>query len=404
MGRNALDGVRVVEFAAYAAGPCVGKYLANHGATVVHVESRQRPDGFRLQYPPYKDGVVGLNRSGCFAFFNDSKLGITLNLKAAGADAPARRLVQWADVVIENFTPGTMRRLGLHYEALRDMNPRIIMLSTCNMGQTGRRAAHPGFGTQLSSLSGFTHLTGHPGGPPQLLYGPYIDYIAVAFGGVAVLAALEHRRRTGEGQHIDLSQYETGLHFVAGALLDYQVNGRVAERDANRSPDAAPHGAYPCRDGMWCAISCWSDAEWRRLCAVAGQPDWALDPRFSTFASRKRHEDVLDRLLAAWTADQDARALMERLQRATVHAAVVNTMRDLFSDPQLRHREVWRKQVHPELGPHHYRAPSYELSNARAEVRSPAPCLGEHNAYVYRELLGFSEQEYRELIERGVID
>jgi benzylsuccinate CoA-transferase BbsF subunit len=189
---DALTGVKVVEFGAYAAGPCISKYLANFGARVVHVESRQRPDGFRLQYPPFKNGEIGLNRSGCFAFFNDSKCGVTLDLKNDAGLQLAHRLIEWSDIIIENMRPGVMARLGLDYENLRARNPHLIMLSTSNMGQTGPYATHPGFGSQLSSLSGFTHLIGEPDGPPYFLYGPYIDFVAVAFGGIAVMAALDY--------------------------------------------------------------------------------------------------------------------------------------------------------------------------------------------------------------------
>jgi len=230
---DALRGIKVVEFAAYAAGPVVGKHLVDHGATVVHTESKARPDGFRTHYPPYKDNIYGLNRSGLFALCNNDKLSITLNLKKAPvATALARRIVAWSDVVIENFSPGTMKRLGLDYETLKEIKPDLIMLSSSNLGQTGPHAHHPGFGSQLSSLSGFTHLIGYPDGTPQMLYGPYIDYIAVAYGVVAILAALDYRDRTGKGQYIDLAQYESGLQFLGPILLDYKVNGRVALRTA----------------------------------------------------------------------------------------------------------------------------------------------------------------------------
>src|SRR5437667_4183486 len=218
--KDALAGVKIVEFGAYAAGPCISKYLANFGARVVHVESRQRPDGFRLQYPPFKDGKVGLNRSGCFAFFNDSKRGVTLDLKNTEGLQLAHRLVEWSDIVIENMRPGVMARLGLDYGSLRARQSDLIMLSTSNMGQTGPHAPHPGFGSQLSSLSGFTHLIGEPDGPPYSLYGPYIDFVAVAFGGITVLAALDHPPRTGEGPYIDLSQFATVLQFIASAAID----------------------------------------------------------------------------------------------------------------------------------------------------------------------------------------
>src|SRR5918911_2294886 len=333
--KDALEQVKVIEFGAYAAGPCIGKYLANFGAEVVHVEPARRPDGFRLQYPPFKDGQPGLNRSGCFAFFNDSKYGVTLDLKHPEGLKLAHKLVSWSDVVIENMRPGVMERLGLGYGTLRAIKPGLVMLSTSNMGQTGPHASHPGFGSQLSSLSGFTHLIGEPAGPPNFLYGPYIDFVAVAFGGIAVLAALDYRRRTGRGVFIDLSQYEAGLQFISGALLDYSANGVVACRDGNRDTVAALHGCYPCRDDGWCVISCWDDAEWERLCKAADKECWLTDPRFQTVSGRKQHEPELNQLIASWTQGEDARRLMCRLQTRGVHAAQVNTMKDLFTDPQI---------------------------------------------------------------------
>src|SRR6266850_2315972 len=319
--KDALGQLKVLEFGAYAAGPCISKYLANFGASVIHVESAQRPDGFRLQYPPYKDGKVGLNRSGCFAFFNDSKKGITLNLKCSEGLELAYALVDWSDVVIENMRPGVMSRLGLGYEKLRELKPELIMLSTSNMGQTGPRATHPGFGSQLSSLSGFTNLIGEPHGPPYFLYGPYIDFVAVAYGGIAVLAALDYKLREGKGVHIDLSQYEAGLQFLGGALLDYSANGAVAGREGNRDAQVAPHGCYPCIHGQWCAISCWNQAEWEALCRLADKSSWLSDSRFLTMSLRKQHERELDGLIGEWTLNQDARKLMCRLQNRGVHGA-----------------------------------------------------------------------------------
>ncbi len=399
---EALQNVNVLELGGYAAGPAIGKYLANFGACVIHVESTQHPDGFRLQYPPYKDGKAGLNRSGCFAIFNDSKYGVTLNLKHPKGLELAYRLIDWADIVIENMRPGVMARLGFGYDVLRRRKPSLILLSTSNMGQTGPHASHPGFGSQLSSLSGFTHLTGEPEGPPHLLYGPYIDFIAVAYGGAAVLAALDHRRRTGEGASIDLSQYEAGLQFISSALLDYGANGAIARRDGNRDSTAAPHGCFPCRDGRWCVISCWDDAEWERFCRAASQESWLSDPRFTTAADRKKHEEALHRLIAAWTHDQECEGLMLHLQSSGVHAGVVNTMRDLFSDPQIASRAIWQELEHPEMGRHHYRMVSYQLSETPGSIRRPAPCLGEHNEEVLPQLLKLSEKEFRELQDQGV--
>lgn len=400
--KDALEQVKVVEFGGYAAGPCISKYLANFGAQVIHLESRRQPDGFRLQYPPFKDGKAGLNLSGCFALFNDSKYAVTLNLKHPQGLELAYRLVAQADIVIENMRPGVIGRLGLGYETLRRHNPSLIMLSTSNMGQSGPRACHPGFGSQLSSLSGFTHFIGEPDGPPHFLYGPYIDFVAVAFGGVAVLAALDHRRRTGESVYIDLSQYETGLQFLQTPLLNYSANGVVGTRDGNREPEAVPHGCYPACDGQWCVISCWDEDEWKRFCRAVEQPSWSADPRFASFTVRKKHEKKLNDLIAAWTRTREATWIMNHLQTAGVHAAVVNTVRDLFNDPQIGFRNIWQEMEHPEMGKHHYRMVSYHLNETPGSVRRPAPCLGEHNLEVFMNQLRLSQDEYQSLWDQGV--
>lgn len=400
---DALEGVTVVEFGGYAAGPLIGKYLGNFGARTIHVESSTRPDGFRLQYPPYKDQIVGVNRSGCFAIFNDSKQGVTIDLKHPKGLQLAYRLVARTDIVVENMRPGVMAKLGLDYEALRAHNPSLVMLSTSNLGQTGPRARHPGFGTQLSSLSGFTELIGAADGPPHSLYGPYIDMIAVAYGGAAVLAALDRQRRTGEGAFIDLAQYETGLQFVSPALLDYAVNGAVARRDGNRDPVAVPHGAYRCTDDEWIAISCWDDAEWKRLAAAIGGAALAADTRFATEAGRRSHEAALNERIGEWTRHQRAGGLAVRLHAARVHAALVNTMRDLYEDPQIAARGIWQSQDHPELGPMRYRMVSYQLSETPGRVRSAAPCLGQHNEDVFKNWFGLSAGEYNTLAVEGVL-
>ncbi len=399
-----LGDLRVVEFAVFAAGPVVGKHLANYGAEVIRVESRANPDGFRTHYPPFANNRPGLDRSACFAVFNDGKLGVTLNLKSPEGVDLARRLVARADVVVENFTPGTVERLGLGYGALRLLKPDLVMLSSCNMGRTGPYAHHPGFGSMLSSLGGFTHLTGYAGETPLLNYGPYIDFIGAGFGVIAVMAALDHRRRTGEGQHIDLSQYESGLQFVASALLDYSANGRVADREGNRSGHMVPQGAFPCRgDDAWCTISVRHDADWVALQRALGDAPWAADTRFATLLGRKAHEGELEARLAEWTRDRTPRQVMETLQAAGVPAAAVNTMADLYSDPQLAFRRYWRELPHAELGAFHYEAGGFTLADTPAAPCLPSPCLGEHNRYVFCDLLGLSDREFEAFQERQVI-
>jgi len=401
---QALSGIKVVEFAAFAAGPVVGKHLGEHGAQVIHIESRTRPDGFRLHYPPYKDNKPGLNRTGSFALFNDSKSSVTLNLKSPRSIELGKRLIAWADVLIENFVPGVMERLGLGYEAAHQVNPALVYLSSCNMGQTGPKASQRGFGSQLTSQSGFTFLAGYPGGDPMLLYGPYIDFIAVGFGVTAVMAALDERERTGKGTYIDLAQYETGVQFIAPAILDYQVNGRIMNHDGNRNPNAAPHGAYPCRgEDRWCVIAVFTDDEWQSFCRVANHIDWATDARFSTLAARKQNEDELDRLVGEWTAQFTPHEVMEKLQAVGVQAGVVNTLGDLFSDPQLAHRNIWRDLPHAELEQFFYEAPPFALLDTPADLR-PSPLLGENNREVFGGILGMSDAEIDELMKQGVIE
>ncbi len=402
--RQALDGVKVIEFGGYGAGPHIGKLLANYGATVVHVESRDRPDGFRLQYPPFKNGVAGVDRGGCFAYFNDSKYDVTVNLKNAAGLALARRLVAWGDVVVENMRPGVMARLGLGYESLREGHPGLIMLSTCNMGQTGPRADTPGFGSQLSALAGFCELTGTPDGPPMLLYGPYIDFIASTLGTAAILAALDQRHRTGRGGHIDLSQYECGLAFIAPALLEYEMSGRVAERTGNADPGAAPHGAYLCRAGNWLALSCWSDADFAALLRAIGLPALGAEERFATLGARHAHREALDDVLAEWCCAQDAEEAAILLQRAGVAAYPVNTISDLFADPQLAHRRTWRKRRHPVIGEEAYHFAGFELSRSPGDVTAPAPLLGADNTTVFQQFLGLDPREFAMLREEGALD
>lgn len=373
---SALEGLKVVELGAFAAGPMIGKHLADFGAEVIRIESRTAPDGFRGNYPPYLDNQPGPERAGMFAMTNNDKLGVTLNLKSEAGCRLARRLIERADVVVENFTPGTMARLGLAYETVAESNPRLVMVSTCNQGQTGPRAQRPGFGTHLSAQGGFVHLTGWPDREPALLWGPYIDYIAVGYGVVAVLAALELREQTGRGSHVDISQLETGLQFMAPALLEHSETGAVAERDGNRDRFAWPHGVFPCLgEERWVAISAHDDGERERL---RDATDGAQD-------------------LAAWTCARTREEVVDRLRQAGVHVAPVNDMADLHSDPQLAAYEVFRSLPHAVLGTYKAVGPPFKLSETPAHLACGAPLLGEHNRRVFGEILGLSDEELARL-------
>src|SRR3989440_1503005 len=256
---------------------------------------------------------MGINRSQFYADFNSSKLGIGLDLAPPDGADLVRRLAAWADVVVESFTPKTLKGFGLDYAALRAANPDLVMLSTCMQGKTGPCRDYRGFGQLMGGLTGFYEITGWPDRDPTMVWGAYTDFVSQRFCATALIAALDHRRRTGEGQHIDVSQFEASLHMLGPALLDFAVNGRVATRHGNRHPAAAPHGVYPFRPAgagrdneRWIAVACEDDSQWAALVDEMGRPEWATRPELATLAGRLADEDELERLIAEWTREQDA--------------------------------------------------------------------------------------------------
>ena len=389
---GALSALRVVEFGWAAAGPLVGKYLANHGAEVIHVESGTALDAFRATYPPFK-GDPGPDNAWMFAFYNDGKKGVTLNLRHPKAAAVALRLVAKADVVIESFPAGTLARRGLGLDALRKAKPDLIVLSSCNQGQTGPHAQHPGYGSQLTALAGFNQLLGERDRTPVILYGPYIDYIAVGYGVIAILAALERRRRTGQGCAIDLSQYEAGLQFMAPTMLEFAATGAIPRRDGNRDPIARPNGVYRCAgDDRWVALSVWTDDEWARLRDVLGHPEWSRD------------DPDLDRCIGEWTQPRERDEVVGELRRAGIRTAPVATIAELAADTQLAHRGFWRATTHPVLGTVIAMAPPFTLSATPAVLERAGPTLGADNDAVWRDVGELDESEYRALASEGVFD
>ena len=396
---GALAGLRVVEMGFAAAGPLVGKYLANFGAEVIRLESRLAADVFRTTYPPFKDGVVAPDHAGMFAFYNDGKRSATLNLKHPKGVGLARALIGQADVFVESFTPGTVARLGLGAESLRALHPELIVLSSCNQGQTGPHAFHPGYGSQLSALAGFVQLLGEPDSTPVLLYGPYIDYVAVGYGAIAVLAALERRARTGAGCTIDLSQYEAGLQFLTPTILEFAANGRIPGRAGNADAVAAPHGVYRCAGAdRWVALSVWTDPEWQALCeltGISGPP---------TAAGRRAERTALDQAIEGWTVSRERDLVVARLRDAGVRAAPVLSIPELFTDPQLAHRGMWPAVTHPAIGPMHVMAPPFRLSATPSVQERPGPTVGADNDHVFGTILGLSADERRTLQRDGVFE
>ncbi len=402
--RRPLTGVKVFDFTSTVLGPTATRYLADHGATVVRVESLAHPETTRIA-TPYGGGQPGLNSSGYFATHNAGKLGLTLNMNKPGARRVVERLIRWADVLLESFAPGVMARWGLSYDEVRALKPDIIMASTSLQGQTGPNRSHRGYGQMASAMAGWFELTGWPDGEPVGPYSAYSDFIDWSFLLIAILTALDHRRRTGEGQYLDQSQLESALQFLAPALLDCQANGTVARRDGNRDPHAAPHGVYRCLgEDRWCAIAAATEEEWRSFCGVIGEPAWSREGRFRTLAERKAHEDELDALIEAWTAERRAEDVMAAMQEAGVAAGVVQNAEDLFADPQLAHRGHFAVLDHPEIGPYHIATSCFRLSRCENRPTGPAPLLGEHNALVLKQFLGMSDDEIADLVAEGVLE
>jgi len=399
-----FDGLKVVDFGWIGVGPITARYFADHGATVIRVESLTRFDGLRMA-PPNKDAKPGLNHSQFFANFNAGKLSLGLNLARPEAQTIARRLcLEWADVIVEGFTPKQMRAWGLHYEDLSPTRPDLLMLSTCQLGQTGPYARYAGYGNMAASLAGYYEITGWPDRGPCMVYGAYTDMLTPGVGATLLAAALDYRRRTGKGQWIDLAQFESGVNHIPAAVLDYTVNGRIAPRRGNRDERACPHAVYRCQgDDRWIAIAVFSDDEWRALVRTIGNPAWALAERFATQAGRKTQEAELDHLIEEWTQTRDAEQVEGLLQQAGVAAGLVAKQSDLHKDPQLADWGFFAWREHKVMGRSPYDGLMAHLAKTPAEV-APAPLLGEHYEDVLTGILKFSDEEVAELIGHGVVE
>lgn len=407
MPAQALEGMKVLDFCWVAAGPMTTKYLAEYGATVVRVESAKRPESLR-RAAPYGGGVSGINRSGYFANYNANKYGITIDMRHPRARQLVLRMVgDWADVVTENFTPGTMESWGLGYDELKQVNPNLIMFSASMLGRGGPLEKQPGYGAVLSSLAGLTNITGWPDRGPVNPYGAYTDFVVPRFAVASMLAAVDYRRRTGEGIHLDMSQLEASLHFSAPLLLDYMSSGTEPTRRGNRDPGAAPHGVYPCQgEERWIAIACFTEDVWQALCRVISPTGygWIAEAQFASLLGRKAAEDELDRLMAEWTRGWEADALMETLQQAGVPAGVVHDTRGLFEDPQLQHRGHYQYLDHAEIGRYASERSEFELSETPGKLERPAPMIGEHTEYVLKQFIGLSDAEYQSLQDDAVLE
>lgn len=396
--------LKVIDFGTTVVGPSSTRVLADYGATVIKVETNTHVDGLRTS-PPYPDGIVGINRSGYFNSYNAGKYSVSLNLKLPKAVEVAKKLVKWGDVVVESYRPGIMEKWGLTYEELRKVKPDLIMVSTNMLGLRGPHSQFRGYGQHGGAIAGWGSTIGWPDRAPLIPFGAYTDYIAGRYVAIAILGALEYRRRTGKGQYIENSQVECSIDFQGPLILDYGVNRRLIHRQGNRNADASPHGAYRCKgEDRWCAIAVATDEEWKSFCRVIGDPSWTKESRFSTHLGRKENEDELDRLVEEWTGQYSPEEVEEKMQRGGVSAGVVKNWADMSRDPQLRYRGHFRELNHTEIGPHTYETYGFRLSKTPGGPVKAAPCLGEHNEYVFTGILGLSPEDFGQLRTEGIFE
>ncbi len=398
-----LAGLKVVDFMWALAGPGATRMLADFGATVVRVESSARLDVCRT-IRPFMAGDELPEKSALFHTTNAGKRMLTLDITKAEGREVVFDLVRWCDVVAEAFTPGTMRALGFDYETLRAINPGIIMLSTCLMGQTGPLSRFAGYGNLAAAVAGFYSITGWPDRQPAGPFGAYTDYIAPRFNAAALLAALDHRRRTGEGQHIDLAQSEAAMHFLTPAILDYTANGNVQRRQGNADPHLAPHGVYPVSgDDQHIAIACANDAQWLALCSLIPGLD-GQDPALHGAAGRLQRRSELDRLIAAHSESCSGPELEARLQAAGVPAAMVQNSPELLTDPQLNHLGQFVTLPHHEGGETVVEGSRIHMSRSVARTDTSAPTFSRDMMYVLNDVLGYDDDRISTLLVAGALE
>ena len=414
MSRPLLHGVRVLDMTQIRAGPKAAKWLADGGAEVIKVESRQRSDGrgFGRRGGDRRQAVPlaavpeaeqrARNRRG-FEQLNRNKLGLSIDLSKPEGISLLQRLVAVSDVVMDNFSYGVMDRLGLGYRELCRVRPDIIMISMPGFGASGPFRDHVAFGWAQEHMAGITAMTGYVGGPPLKTGTIVADPLNGVHAAVAVLGCLMYRARTGKGQLIDLSHLESLICLVGDAVLDYTINGRVWERMGNRHPVYAPQGVYRCLgDDKWISVTVASDNEWRALCGVIGRLDLARDPRFAGNFSRRRDQGSLDPIIEEWTRRHEQYRAMALLQGAGVRAGAVLDQDEALTNPQARSRGFLPVLAHPDGVHHPYIDTPARFSRTPAGVRAPGPLLGEHNGYLLGELLGLQPEELRRLEAAGV--
>ncbi|MDA1095764.1 MAG: CoA transferase [Chloroflexi bacterium] len=391
-GARPLDGVRIIDFTRAFAGPIATMYMGFFGAEIIKVESADLDEG--------RDP-----NQATFADLNRNKLSCTIDGRTPEGKALIKQLVADGGIVVENFRPGVMDRMGIGYEELKKARPDLIMMAMPGMGNTGPLREYFCYGQQIMGVAGVTYLWGHPDGAMDTrIKMPFADYVAAIWGALALVTALHHRDRTGEGQYIELAQVEGAAHLLNVGFLDYLINGRAPEPVGNRSALHAPNNVYPCLGhDAWCAIEVWSDEQWQALISAMGSPRWSADERFASTASRIANAGELDGHIGEWTKGFTSRQIARMLQRVHVPAGIVSSGEDLFHDPQLRSRpDVIAELVHPTEGAIQHQGVNIQLTGTPGKT-APSPTKGQHNDYVFRDVLKLDAARRAELDAAGVL-
>jgi len=398
-----LDGIRVADFTWVWAGPTNTMQLAHMGAEVIRMETSKHIGTLRMM-PPWPEGQPNPNRSGYFNQYNQGKRAILLDLGKDEGAAIAKRLVEISDVAVENFASGVIDRLGFGYEELRKINDDIIMMSMSGFGSTGPDKDYVSYGPAQVPMSGLSSLTGYKGGQPMHVGMSYGDPTAGLHAAFAVIAALFYRDRTGKGQYIDMSQWESSMVVIGEAFMQQVMNGSPPERDGSHDPLTAPHNVYRCAgEDRWIAIACASDEEFGALCGVIGKSELASDARFATNTERKANEDALDAEVGGWTLEQEPFDAMEKLQAVGVTAYPPLGNQEVMESPHLAERDFWVEREHLEVGVRRHAGIPWHFSETPLSVTRAAPVMGQDTEYVFGELLGMGSDEIAGLVEREVI-
>jgi benzylsuccinate CoA-transferase BbsF subunit len=405
MKKLPLAEIRVLDFGQMWAGPHLSQWLAVMGAEVIKVETHLRLDFMRMIGVPPGFERDNFNAGTAFASLNYGKKSITLNMNEKQAQELTRKLVKISDIVAENFGGAVLERWGLSYESMKKIKPDIIYYAGSGYGRSGPAKSRPSYAEIVEAYDGSTYLNGYPsGGPATVGVSPWTDATQAIHGAFAIMAALYHRSRTGEGQYIDGAMIESSSNFLGEMVMGYTMNGDLGERRGNRDKYMAPHGCYRCKgNDEWVAIAVEGEEEWRAFIKAIGSPAWAQRPEFSDAHNRRRNQDELDRLIEEWTGQRHQYEVMEVLQKAGVAAGASLNIKDLVSDPQLKVRRFFIETAHPVLGVLTLPGLPWRPEGKQKGNYSYPPLLGEHNDYVFGKLLGLSREEIEKLKNENAI-